>query len=89
MNEIFFVYSIMNSIAKTLYGGSARQRVKTFKGGCMSIGAAVLPFGLIGLQKYFQTRKRHSTQYKKNGKWRRRRSTNIKRTRRKTTNDSI
>ena len=62
----------MEAVVRGLYGGSAKRRIKTFKGGCMSIGAAIMPFGLIGLQKYIQTRKQEPTQYKKNGKWRRR-----------------
>ena len=79
----------MEGFARRIYGGSARHRIRTFKGGCMSIGAAILPFGLVGLQKYIQTRKRQPTQYKKNSKWRRRRNTNRNRYRSKLENDSI
>lgn len=53
-------------------GGSRRRRNRTLKGGSMSIGAAIVPVGLLALQKYFQTRKRpvgNST-----SKWRKRRS---------------
>ena len=65
-----------------------RHRTKTFRGGCMSIGAAILPFGLLGLQKYIQTRKRQPSQYKKNSKWRRLRNTKRQKDRIKL-NDSI
>ena len=63
----------MSELMKTLFGGSrgrsrSRSRSKTFRGGCMSIGAAILPVGLFGMQKYIQTRKHQPTRYKKNGK---------------------
>ena len=79
------------SIIKTFFGGSrrSRSRAKTLRGGCMSIGAAILPFGLLGLQKYIQTRKRHPAQYKKNGKWRRMRNTKRRSDRIKLADDSI
>lgn len=36
---------------------SSKKRSKTLKGGSAVIGAALLPFGLLGLQKYIQSRK--------------------------------
>lgn len=36
---------------------SSKKRSKTLKGGSAVIGAALVPFGLLGLQKYFQSRK--------------------------------
>ena len=68
----------MLGVARTIYGGSARRRLKTLRGGCMTIGSAILPFGLTGLQHYVKTRKRISG---KNKKLRRRRTRNTKRSR--------
>jgi len=77
----------MLGIARTIYGGSARRRLKTLRGGCMTIGAAILPFGLTGLQHYVKTRKRISG---KNKKIRRRtRNTRRGRSRSKLTPDFI
>ena len=77
----------MLGVARTIYGGSARRRLKTLRGGCMSIGAALLPFGLTGLQHYVKTRKRISG---KNKKFRRRtRNTRQGRSRSKLTPDFI
>lgn len=77
----------MLGVARTIYGGSARRRLKTLRGGCMTIGAALLPFGLTGLQHYVKTRKRISG---KNKKLRRRtRNTRRGRSRSKLTPDFI
>lgn len=54
----------------------ARKRSKTLKGGCSTIGAAVLPFGLLGLQKYFQSNKKDVPSYyrkRKESRYRKRR----------------
>ena len=66
----------MLGVARTIYGGSARRRLKTLRGGWMTIGEAILPFGLTGLQHYVKTRKRNSG---KNKKIRRRRTRNTRR----------
>jgi hypothetical protein len=75
----------MLGVAKTIYGGSARRRLKTFRGGCMTIGAAILPFGLTGIQHYVKTRKHSSGKNKKHR--RRTRNTNRRRSRSKLTPD--
>ena len=75
----------MLGVAKTIYGGSARRRLKTFRGGCMTIGAAILPFGLTGLQHYVKTRKQFPGKNKKHR--RRTRNKNRRRSRGKLTPD--
>ena len=47
--------SKINSRNRSQSGG--RRRARTHKGGCASVGAAVLPFGLLGLQKIAQSKK--------------------------------
>jgi hypothetical protein len=49
----------LNSQVVTPSGGSRRSRSKARMGGGV-IATAALPFGLFGLQKYFQNRKRHT-----------------------------
>jgi hypothetical protein len=57
-----FIYSIMAK-RKSKKLGKNRKGRKTLKGGCSTIGAAVLPFGLLGLQKYFQSDKNDVPSY--------------------------
>ena len=55
-----------------------RRNRGTLKGGCASIGSAILPFGLLGLQKYLQD-KPHNSGGKSYGKRYRRRGRSMKR----------
>ena len=59
-------------------GGSSRKRIrnkrrksrknKTLKGGCSPLGSAILPFGLLGFQKYVQSYASRRKSYEKRSK---------------------